>query len=173
MSWYLLQVKVGDVSEHEAIVGDDIDHNTKGERGLNNPESEEDKPEVHLTEIKEEPDLEKLSNEEVGRVIAARWTGEDTTVHVPEDSVPKDTTDSDEDQEDVDQEHDYSEEDEYPAYKEDKHLSESVISTLCHLTKGILGYESTQKWLLMFKLNAGCYIKTKYTILCSIGLVLL
>jgi len=122
------EVKVGDLSEHEAIVGDDTDHNTEGERGLNTPESEEDKPEVHLTEIKEEPDLEKLSNEELGRVIASRWTGEDTTVHVPEDTVPKDTTDGDEDQEDVDQEHDYSEEDEYPAYKEDKHLSESVIT---------------------------------------------
>lgn len=126
-----------------------------------------------MTEIKEEPDLEKLSNEELGRVIAARWTGEDTTVHVPEDSVPKDTTDSDEDQEDVDQEQDYSEEDEYPAYKEDKHLSESVIGTLCHPTKDFLGYKSTQKWLRMLKLNAGYYIETRYTIPCSTGLELL
>lgn len=118
---------------------------------MNTPESEEDKPEVHLTEIKAEPDLEMLSKEEVGRVIAARWTGEDTTVHVPEDPVNKDATDSDEDQEDADQENDYSEEDEYQAYKEDKHLSESVISMLCHPSKDILGYESTQKWLLMFK----------------------
>ena len=39
-------------------------------------------PEVHLTELQEEPKLDELSNEELGRVVAARWTGEDTTLRM-------------------------------------------------------------------------------------------
>lgn len=95
-------------------------------------DAKKDVPEVHLTELQEEPKLDELSNEDLGRVVAARWTGEDTTVHVSEeyqDRYPADETIDKQDNEadidsDVEAEHDYSEDDEY-SYKEEEHFPET------------------------------------------------
>lgn len=101
-------------------------------------EIKEDVPEVHLTELQEEPKLEELSNEELGRVIAARWTGEDTTVHVPEERNPADETIENQDNEsdidsDLEPEHDYSEDDEYASYREEEEVPETC--RVCQLNE--------------------------------------
>lgn len=89
--------------------------------------------EAHLTELQEEPKLEELSNEELGRVIAARWTGEDTTVHVPEERQdyhpahePIENQDNEADiDSDMEPEHDYSEDDEYTFDREEEQVPET------------------------------------------------
>lgn len=96
-------------------------------------EIKEDAPEARLTELQEEPKLEDLSNEELGRVIAARWTGEDTTVHGPEehqDHFPADELHNNQDNEadndsDMEPEHDFNEDDEYTPDKEDEQVPET------------------------------------------------
>lgn len=89
----------------------------------------EDVPEVHLTELQEEPKLEELSNEELGRVVAARWTGEDTTVHVPDERQDHETTENQDNEADIDSdiesEHDLSEDDEYSFDKEEEQVPET------------------------------------------------
>ena len=98
------------------------------ESAPNTEETKKDVPEVHLTELQEEPKLEELSKEELGRIVAARWTGEDTTVHVPEEHQDRylaDETIENQDNEadidsEMDPEHDYSEEDDFASYREEQ-----------------------------------------------------
>lgn len=105
----------------------------EGESTPTTEEVKEDVHEAHLTELQEEPKLEDLSNEELGRVIAARWTGEDTTVHVPEehqdhlsaDELHKHQDNEADNDSDMEPEHDYNEDDEYILDKEEEQVPET------------------------------------------------
>lgn len=96
-------------------------------------EAKDDVPEVHLTELQEEPKLEELSKEDLGRVVAARWTGEDAPVHVSEDHqvhYPADETIENQDNEadsgsEMEPEHDFGEDDDYASYREDEQVPET------------------------------------------------
>lgn len=88
---------------------------------------------MRLTDLEDEPKLEALSKEDLGRVVAARWTGEDTTVHVPEENESRDLEeDSFEDQDneadldsDAESEHVDSEDDEYSSPSEEQQVPET------------------------------------------------
>lgn len=111
MNWWshiaCLQVK-SDVTTKEDTVRETGDIND------DTAEEAEEVPEVHLSDLEEEPDLEQLSKEEVGRVVAARWTGEDITVHAPKELTHHFSEDNDEDKEndnELEDDHDHGHED--------------------------------------------------------------
>ncbi|XP_024361244.1 glucosidase 2 subunit beta isoform X2 [Physcomitrium patens] len=120
-------------SDSKAQKADGASHETKAECAPTLEETNEDAPEVRLTDLEDEPKLEALSKEDLGRVVAARWTGEDTTVHVPEENESRDLEeDSFEDQDneadldsDAESEHVDSEDDEYSSPSEEQQVPET------------------------------------------------
>ncbi|KAG0563408.1 hypothetical protein KC19_8G028600 [Ceratodon purpureus] len=123
-------VEVNSVDESQNT--DLVHHETEVDSAPTADETAE-APEVHLTELQEEPKLDELSKEDLGRVVASRWTGEDTTVHVPEEhqdhhSADEATDNQDHDADidsDLEPEHEYNEEDDYAAYREEEQVPET------------------------------------------------
>lgn len=125
----VVEVKSG----NEAQNADHVHHESEVENAPIAEEAKDDVPEVHLTELQEEPKLEELSKEDLGRVVAARWTGEDAPVHVSEDHqvhYPADETIENQDNEadsgsEMEPEHDFGEDDDYASYREDEQVPET------------------------------------------------
>ena len=130
LTFFDLQVNSVDESQNTDLVH----HETEVDSAPTADETAE-APEVHLTELQEEPKLDELSKEDLGRVVASRWTGEDTTVHVPEEhqdhhSADEATDNQDHDADidsDLEPEHEYNEEDDYAAYREEEQVPETRI----------------------------------------------